>query len=246
MRSYHRQRATWHREALVAGKKCVCCKCGDKDFLQASKSAGTMRAYLHRPCGKRSEPLLTIDEGPNSTEQVTFYRRQCCRVPLPELKDVNMLLMQASAAAAAAVANPADVACAAEAARLKAACEKSALQLGYSVDDVMECQDCKLCGWAACMPVCPVEWDETKPATIKAYVPVLQSNGVSVQSELQEQATTRKGLMQHMEAAFAVADAHLFIDEWTTHHRQLVYSFTITLARVESFTAVQQLYIMFI
>lgn len=107
VRSYHRQRATWHREALVAGKKCVCCKCGDKDFLQASKSAGTMRAYLHRPCGKRSEPLLTIDEGPNSTEQVAFYRRQCCRVPLPELKDVNMLLLQASAAAAAAVANPA-------------------------------------------------------------------------------------------------------------------------------------------
>ena len=164
-------------------------------------------------------------KGPIQLSKSPFIADSAVVFPLPELKDVNMLLLQASAAAAAAVANPADAACAAEAARLKAACEKSALQLGYSVDDVMECQDCKLCGWAACMPVCPIEWDETKPATMKAYVPVLQSNGVSVQSELQEQTTTRKGLMQHMEAAFAVADAHLFIDEWTTHHRQLVYSF---------------------
>ena len=48
-----------------------------------------------------------------------------------------------------------------------------------------------------------MECDATKKATIKKYVPKLQSNGVSVQSELREEETTRKGLMEHMQGAFA-------------------------------------------
>ena len=37
VRSYHRQRATWHRDAEASGEKCTMCKCGDPDFLQCSK-----------------------------------------------------------------------------------------------------------------------------------------------------------------------------------------------------------------
>ena len=219
-----RQRAAWHREALASGKSCVGCKCGDPEFLQASKSAGTFRAYLHRVCGKRATPQLLIHDGPNTTETVEFYRRQCCRVPLPELKDVDHVVRQSAAAVVAAAANPADTALKSKAEKLAAQAAKMALELGYSIDDIIDCRDCESCGWEACMPVCPIEWDATKKATIKTYVPVLQSNGVSVQSELREQETTRKGLMEHMQASFAVADPHLFIDEWTTQHRHLVYS----------------------
>ena len=219
-----RQRATWHREAAATGHTCKGCKCGDPAFLQASKSAGTFRAYLHRSCGKHSAPELLIHDGPKTTETAEFYRRQCCRVPLPELKDVDRVVTEADDASAAAAASPADAPLKAKAEKLKAQATKMALEMHISVDDVRECRDCQMCGWDACMPRCPLEWDATKKATIKKYVPKLQSNGVSVQSELREEETTRKGLMERMQGAFAIADPHLFIDEWTSHHRHLVYA----------------------
>ena len=254
VRSYHRQRAAWHREAAAAGKTCVGCKCGDPEFLQASKSAGTLRAYLHRTCGKRSLPGLKITEGPKSTELCDFYQRKCCRVPLPELKDAHLQLAAYEAAATAERASPQDGSLQRQTAKLLTAATQTALQMGYSIADLVHSLDCRECGWDACMPHCPLEWDAIKGGTVKKYVPVLQTNGVSVQSELREVQTTRQGLMEHrappprtpvshtplfhprslsltppstcvsVHTAFDVADAHLFIDEWTTHMRHLSYA----------------------
>ena len=163
----------------------------------ASKSAGTLRAYLHRTCGKHALPGLLITEGPKSTERCDFYRRQCCRVPLPELKDAQDKLALYEEAAAAAVTDPTNPVLKAKAEKLLTAATQTALELGYSVADMRECLDCLSCGWDVCMPKCPLEWDDTKSATFKKYETVLQTNGVSVASELREVKTTRKGLMEH-------------------------------------------------
>lgn len=197
VRSYHRQRAAWHREKLPCTTPNCLCGSASTEFLQASKSAGTLRAYLHRQCGKVSMPGLRISEGANSSETVDFYKRQCCRVPLPELKAVQLALTASDEATAATRANPTDAAAATKAKKLIDSVAKDAFKLGYSLADLRECRDCVDCGWEASMPLCSVEWDVSKPATIKKYIPTLQPNGVSVVSELREVTTTRKGLMDH-------------------------------------------------
>jgi hypothetical protein len=75
VRSYHRQRASWHRELSCTTPNCAC---GNPEFLQASRSAGTLRTYLHRRCGKVAMPGLRITQGANSTESVDFYNAVAC------------------------------------------------------------------------------------------------------------------------------------------------------------------------
>ena len=201
VRSYHRQRASWHREAEAAGKKCIGCKCGDPEFLQASKSSGSLRTYLHSTCGKRSIPGLKITEGPKSAEVCEFYRRQCCRVPLPELKEAQLLLQLSLDASAATAADPLDARLRGAATKAQAAAQRAAVELGYSAAEMLDSLDCRECGWELCMPRCPLEWDASKGATIKKYEQVLQTDGITVQSELREVRTTRQGLMEHRHSA---------------------------------------------
>jgi hypothetical protein len=165
-----------------------------------------------------------------------------------------MMLQSSIAALASSAATPGDAGLQAAAKKAQEAAQQSALELHYSVAELLDSLDCADCGWDKCMPRCPVEWDATKHATVKKYVQVLQSNGVSVQSELHTVETTRLGLMEHggllpnallsspasyyphpnsceaaflflaVQGAFDIADPHLFIEEWTSHVRNLSYA----------------------
>ena len=53
-------------------------------YRLASRSLSAFKAYVHQPCGKTSFPELQISHGPKTQEKAEFYRRQCCRAPLPD------------------------------------------------------------------------------------------------------------------------------------------------------------------
>ena len=84
-RNYHQQRTTWHRE--YDKPEAVPCGCGQctkgSAFREASRSLSALRTFVHAPCGTASYPELAIKSGPKSRETVEFYRRACCRTPLP-------------------------------------------------------------------------------------------------------------------------------------------------------------------
>ena len=220
VRSYHKQRVQWHRKAKAEGKTCgASCSCHDPSFLSMSRSSSTFRAYLHRVCGKVAYPALSIRDGPKAADDAPeFYRRECCRVPLPELKAALPAVLEWDAAVAEASAT---------APKLKALQEnavKLAGTVGLSVEDVRSCADCTKCGFGASMPRCPIEWEDgSKSASYKTYRPRLAPDGKTIQNELQQIACSRLEFMEHLRESFDVADPHLFIDEWTTHQRQLVY-----------------------
>ena len=129
-----------------------------------------------------------------------MYRRQCCRVPLPELSDALKALKHMDVAAAEAAAKreakaPEQEVKAAQAAARKAA-SKAATEAskagGYTCDEVRSLADCARCGWEVLMPICPVEWDDTKPASWKEWRPRIAADGKSYQQELQRVNGTRK------------------------------------------------------
>ena len=84
-RGRRQQRATWPREYDTEGAApCSCGKCAKgSPYREASGSLGKLREFVHQPCGKQSFPELAIQAGPKQTSTVEFYRRQCCRAPLP-------------------------------------------------------------------------------------------------------------------------------------------------------------------
>ena len=84
-RGWHQQRAKWHREYDKEGAApCSCGKCAKgSPYREASGSLGKLREFVHQPCGKQSFPELAIQAGPKMSSTVNFYRRQCCRAPLP-------------------------------------------------------------------------------------------------------------------------------------------------------------------
>ena len=85
-RGWHQQRAKWHREYDKEGAApCSCGKCAKgSPYREASGSLGKLREFVHQPCGKQSFPELAIQAGPKkTTSTVEFYRRECCRAPLP-------------------------------------------------------------------------------------------------------------------------------------------------------------------
>ena len=86
LRGWHQQRSAWYRAADVSGA--AACPCGSctkgGEYREASSSLGKLRAFVHAPCGKQDFNALAIQSGPKSNETVAFYRRQCCRAPLPE------------------------------------------------------------------------------------------------------------------------------------------------------------------
>ena len=70
-------------------------------YRLASRSFAALRAFLHGSCGKQSCEALCITKGPKSCEKFELYRRQCCRVPLPEIADALQALAASDAATAA-------------------------------------------------------------------------------------------------------------------------------------------------
>ena len=85
LRGWHQQRSAWYRTAdASSAAACPCGSCGQGSaYREASSSLGKLRAFVHAPCGKQSFAELAIQSGPKSSETVEFYRRQCCRAPLP-------------------------------------------------------------------------------------------------------------------------------------------------------------------
>ena len=86
LRGWNQQRAKWYRERDArGGAECSCGSCAKGSaYREASSSLGKLRAFVHAPCGKRSYPELAIQSGPKFNDSVAFYRRQCCRAPLPD------------------------------------------------------------------------------------------------------------------------------------------------------------------
>ena len=87
LRGWHAQRQKWYREQDAQGA--AACSCGacakGSSYRAASGSLSKLREFVHAPCGgKVAFPSLAIDAGPKKAEAVEFYRRQCCRAPLPK------------------------------------------------------------------------------------------------------------------------------------------------------------------
>ena len=138
-------------------------------------------------------------------------------------------------ATAAAEELAADVAATATAAKAAAAAEKAvavatakataaATKAGYTPEEIRKLEDCKDCGLEACMPHCPIERDDSKPATWKEWRPRIEADGKSYQSELREIKGTRKGLMERIEKAYTDGDPHEWANDWTTQARHLIYA----------------------
>eukprot|EP00962_Isochrysis_galbana_P023024 scaffold6909_cov125-Isochrysis_galbana.AAC.1 len=141
VRDWQRQRAQWYRERDAAGGVCECGACEKGGaWREASRSFAALRAFLHAGCGKESLSELVISRGPKSCEKVEMYRRQCCRVPLPEIADALKAVAKADELAVGAAEGDKKVAKAAEAA------ERAAAGQGYSVEEVRQLADCKKCG----------------------------------------------------------------------------------------------------
>ena len=182
LRDFHQQRAKWHREYDKEGAApCSCGECAKGGaYREASGSLGKLRAFVHAKCGKQSFPELAIDAGPKKTQEVLFYRRQCCRAPLPS-----------------------------------EACPDGKAQ---------ECGDCSVCGWAATMPKCPIEYSDEKDAEWKEYQPRIEPDGRSFKDELVSITGTRKQLMERLAKLFEDWSPHDWTDRWNTHARHLTYA----------------------
>ena len=121
-------------------------------------------------------------------------------MPLPELAEALKAVKHMDVTAAEAVskreaAAPQQEVQAAEAAASKAATKAAAEASkagGYTCAEVRLLADCDRCGWAALMPTCPIEWDDSKPATWKEWRPRVAADGKSYQQELQTVNGTRK------------------------------------------------------
>ena len=183
---------------------------------------------------------------PGSSEHVEMYRRQCCRVPLPELKQALRARERTDAAdafckeldtelteakrlespAAAIKRCEQSAACAQKtAARAAATASKTALDAGgYTAEDVRQLAYCNMCGWDKRMPTCPIEWADDKPATWKVWRPKMADDGKSYRKELTVVHGTRRGLMMRLREIFEEADPHCWIERWLTHQRHLVYA----------------------
>jgi hypothetical protein len=230
IRDWDRQRTGWFKEA---GSTCSCGHCAaGSPYRLASRSFASLRAFLHAPCGKQSLDELLIAKGPKSCEKVKMYRRQCCRVPLPEIADALKAVAASDDAAAtlaaqcAAKASKPDVATAqkaASAAHAKATAAAASAG-GYTIDEIRALADCDKCGLAVCMPRCPVEWDDAKPASYKKWCPIPATDGKSYRMELRKIDCTRKELMERIQAVYTDGDPHQWIDNWQTHHRHLTYA----------------------
>ena len=71
--------------ATTSADVCDCGNC-DKDsaYRKATRSPSSLREFIHAPCGKMPFSALRIATGKYSSEVAPkFYRRQCCRAPLP-------------------------------------------------------------------------------------------------------------------------------------------------------------------
>jgi len=95
---------------------------------------------LHAGCGKESLSGLVISRGPKSCEKVEMYRRQCCRVPLPEIADAVKAVAKADELAMGAAEGDKNVAKAADAAK------RAAVAHGYSLEEIRQLADCTKCG----------------------------------------------------------------------------------------------------
>lgn len=238
VRDWDRQRKQWFKDA--GDGLCSCGACAaNSPYRQASRAWGKLRSFLHAPCGKCSLDDLIISKGPKSCEKVEMYRRQCCRVPLPELKDALAALASADEAAAvsaqkhqaaAEARGDKELDKAAKAAQVaadsaKAKAEQAAFKAGgYTLAEVRSLANCDKCGWDKCMPRCPIEWDNTKPATWKEWRPRIEADGKSYQKEMRTIEGTREGLMLRLKAIFTEGDPHAWVDSWQTHQRHMVYA----------------------
>lgn len=85
LRGWHTQRKNWYRKQDEEGAAvCSCSSCAKgSTYREASGSLSKLRAFIHAPCGKAAFASLAIQAGPKKTETVEFYRRECCRAPLP-------------------------------------------------------------------------------------------------------------------------------------------------------------------
>ena len=92
------------------------------------------------------------------------------------------------------------------------------------MDEIRELANCNACGWDACMPFCPIEWDDSKPASWKEWRPRIEKDGKSYQSELRTITGTRKELMERVKTVYADADPHQWKDSWLTQMRHLLYA----------------------
>jgi hypothetical protein len=85
-RGWHTQRKKWYSKQDKEGA--AACSCGEcakgSAYREASGSLSKLRAFIHAPCGKVALPSLAIEAGPKAAETVKFYKRQCCRAPLPD------------------------------------------------------------------------------------------------------------------------------------------------------------------
>ena len=86
LRGWNAQRQKWFREQDARGAPvCSCGACGKGSAYRAvSGSLAKLREFVHTPCGKVAFPSLAVEAGPKKRETVEFYRRQCCRAPLPK------------------------------------------------------------------------------------------------------------------------------------------------------------------
>ena len=219
VRSYNKQRVQWHRKAKDEGKACTNCPCQTEEFLHCGKSSSTFRAFIHRHCGKVEQPALVITDGPKASTSIPkFYQRQCCRVPLPELKPA----LEAVRVLAVAVK---DSAAPEEIRKLQDTATRLAGAEGLSIDDVRSCMDCEKCDFLSSLPHCPVEWEDgPQTYSYKMYMPIVSADGNHTQNELREVKCSRRGLMEHLHRAYTKADPHLFIEEWTSQMRTMVYA----------------------
>ena len=95
VRDWDRQRRVWFKDDTECGACNGACA-AKSPYRLASRSWSALRAFVHVPCNK--EHLEDLMICPGSSERVEMYRRQCCRVPLPELKQALRARERADAA----------------------------------------------------------------------------------------------------------------------------------------------------
>lgn len=170
---------------------CVCsqvCNCGAacsnprSEFREASKSSSMFRAYVHRPCGKTVFSDLRCRDGPNASENVHMYKRQCCRF---QLYSTSASLKAAAALKSVRSDSDASPQWAEKLRKANEALKSQCAAIAFTPSELENCADCPKCGMDACFPRCPIEWDKNKPASYKTYKPRLSPDGKSYQNELQ-------------------------------------------------------------
>ena len=139
--------------------KCIGCNrvasVGTRSFCkQASLRGLYVRTDTFTVHAGSAQSLVSISlRGPNPPKAVRceLYRRQCCRVPLPELKEAQLLLQSSLDAATAAAVNPLDAGPRGAATKAQAAAQRAAVELGYAATKILDSLDCQDCGWETCM-----------------------------------------------------------------------------------------------